>query len=90
MEEYYNNYQDPIASMKKLSEVDIPFSFSHKRLDGTTAIIRKATLRPQSREEFDSKSKYKINYKNHETDELRSCYIPLILSFNGTKIDVSK
>lgn len=90
MQEHYNNYEEPITAMRKLSEVSIPFTFSHKRLDGTTAIIRKARLRPQARTEFDSKAKYKLQYTNLETNEKRSCYIPLLLSFNGKLIDVSK
>lgn len=89
MQDNYNNYEDPITGMRKLSEASIPFGFGHKKEDGTTVIIRKATLRPQSREEFDSKSKYKLQYTNLETQEKRSCYIPLLLSFNGKLIDVS-
>ncbi|WP_271407271.1 hypothetical protein [Tenacibaculum soleae] len=90
MQEEYNNYEEPITSMRKLSEVGVPFAFSHKKQDGTTVIVRKATLRPQSRNEFDTKSKYKLQYTNLETKEKRSCYIPLLLSFNDKLIDVSK
>lgn len=89
MQDIYNNFEEPVTSMRKLSAANIPFGFSHKKIDGTTAIIRKATLRPQSRDEFDSKAKYKLQYTNLETQEKRSCYIPLLLSFNSKLIDVS-
>ena len=90
MQQYYNNYEVPITQMRNLSESQIPFSFSHKKSDGTTAIIRRATLRPQSKEEFDSNSKYKLQYTNLENGEKRSCYIPCLLSFNGKLIDLSR
>ncbi|CAM1357663.1 hypothetical protein [Tenacibaculum halocynthiae] len=90
MQEHYNNYEAPITSMRKLSEVGIPFSFSHRKEDGTVSLIRKATLRPQSSSKIDRNAKYKLQYTNLETKELRSCYIPLMLSFNNKPIIIGK
>jgi hypothetical protein len=90
MQEVFKNHQEPITRMRKLSSINIPFTFSHKKLDGSSVIIRKAQLRKQTHSSKDSRSKYKLNYINLENDELRSCYIPLLTSFDGKLIDVSQ
>ncbi len=87
MNEVYNNYEEPIEAMKHLTALNIPFAFSHKKLDGTTVCIRKAILRPMAKSEFKN-SKYKLQYTNLETNEHRSCYIPLLLSFNHKLIQL--
>ena len=89
MQESYNNYQEPITQMRKLSELNIPFSFSHKKEDGTTSIIRSAKLRRQTSLKKDRNARFKLQYINLENNEKRSCYIPLLLSFNKKQIIVS-
>ena len=90
MQEYYTNYEEPITQMRNLSKLSIPFSFTHKKLDGNSVSIRVAALRPQSLTKQDKNAKYKLQYTNLETDELRSCFIPLLTSFNGKLIKVSQ
>lgn len=90
MEDCYNNYREPVSAMNKLSSLSVPFSFSHKKLDGTTVVIRKARLEVQPKETKDKYAKYKLWYTNLETNEYRSFYIPCLLSVNGKLIDVSK
>ena len=90
MQDIYNSYDRPIQEMKRYTELGIPFSFSHKRGDGTIVIVRNASLRPQATKAKDRNAKYKLQYTNLDTKEPRSCYIPLLISFNGKLIDVSK
>lgn len=70
--------------------MNIPFSFSYVKLNGDKCIVRKALLRPMSKSEKDRNAKYKLQYVNTENQEKRSCFIPLITSFNGTKIELNK
>lgn len=86
MQDVYNNYEQPITIMKRLSEMNIPFAFSHLKLDGSVSRIRKAELRPQSMSSKDKFSRYKLQYTNIETGEKRSCYIPLLLTLNNKQI----
>lgn len=90
MQDYYNDYKEPITMMRNLSKLCIPFSFTHKKLDGNSVSIRQAELLPQSLSKRDKNSKYKLQYKNLETNELRSCFIPLLTSFNGKLIKIGQ
>lgn len=89
MQDVYNNYEEPITLMRKLSEISVPFSFSHKRSDGTTCIVIKASLRPQSSTLKDRNAKYKLQYTNLNNGEQRSCFIPSLLSVNDKLIKIS-
>lgn len=80
--------EQAINVMRNSQRKSDPFSIKFKKLSGGTSIIRKAELRPMAKSSKLHNAKYKLQLKNQETDELKSCYIPLIMEVNGIKVTI--
>ncbi|QQV89945.1 hypothetical protein M1M27_gp01 [Cellulophaga phage Ingeline_1] len=82
----YTEYQTPITLMRNLTRLNQPFRLEFRKVDGSRRIIQKALLRKQSLSTTDKRSAYKLNYINSQSEQMGSCYIPLLISVNDQKI----
>jgi len=83
-----------IAEMRELSLRNEPFSFifatfdNHKKTSNGISVVNKAVLRKAATNEQVENSNYKLFYFDLELHEPRVCWQPLIMFFNGKKIDL--
>jgi len=89
-------HYEALKQMRKLSDDNIPFSFSFlkcnlstKQSDGFKE-IKKAKLRVGLSSEHGIKSRSLIGYIDLETNQDRWFYLPLLTSFNQYEIKCSK
>ena len=84
---------DALKQMRKLSDDNIPFSFSYlscnlsKQTTKGVKVVAKAKLRVGLTASCGIKSKSLIGYIDLETNENRWFYLPLLLTFNKITID---
>lgn len=87
---------EALKQMRKLSDDNIPFSFSFLSCNLTTQQsdgfkeVSKAKLRVGLSSELGIKSRSLIGYFDLETNENRWFYLPLLTSFNQYTIKCSK
>lgn len=83
-----------IAEMRDLSLRKEPFSIifatfdRQKRVSNGISVVNKAMLRKAATNEQVENAQYKLFYYDMELHEPRVCWQPLILFFNGKKIDL--
>ena len=80
--------EEAITLMRNCSKLQLPFSIKFAKLDGGKAFIQNAALRPMASTTADRNGKYKLQLVNRDTEQFRSCYIPLIMEVNGIKIKI--
>ena len=80
--------------MRRLSAAGISFSFSfmsynsHSRTSDGVVEVRKARLRSRTKREHHRYAEIVEGYLNKDTGEPRNFYHPLLLTFNGAKIEL--
>lgn len=85
---------EAIKKMRELSENNIPFSFSFMSFSEDKGVskgiveVRKARLNKQSRINQNRNADIMLNFFNLETMRNGRCYQPLIMEFNGEKLDL--
>ena len=81
-----------IAEMRRISKVNGEFSFSFmtystdKRKSNGPRFISRARLSKQSREDQREMSDNMLNYVDLDTGRYRTCYQPLLMTFNGNTL----
>ena len=80
--------EQAITVMKNSTKLAQPFKIKFRKLSGGNTIITRAALRPMAGTAADKMGKYKLQLVNQENDQLRSCYIPLIMEVNGIKVKI--
>ena len=65
------------------------FSIRFRKVEGGDTYIRRAGLRKMANTNKDKNGAYKLQFGNLETNEFKSCWIPLIKEVNNIQIDIS-
>lgn len=86
---------EAIAKMREISKrgghfsfVFMSFSEARNKSDGVVE-VQHARLRKQSTEEQDKNADIKLNYFDLDTSDFGSCYQPLLMEFNGQKLELN-
>jgi len=86
--------RDAIAQMRKLTEVNVPFSFSYitysQQLQSSSGLkhVSSALLRTGYRNNQSDKSNILIAYIDYgRNEDNRQFYLPLLMTFNNIKIE---
>jgi hypothetical protein len=85
---------EAIKQMRELSKALTPFSFSFmscnltKQASEGIVEVRHARLRARTMEEHHQYAEHIEEYVNLDTGEPRRFYQPLLMSFNGQKIEM--
>ncbi len=85
---------DAIADMRKRSKNKQFFSFSfmsyNSSLNNSEGIVtvRTARLRKRPVKADNKNNEYQLSYFDYDQMEPRQCWIPLIMSYNGQKVDL--
>lgn len=79
--------EEAVTLMKNSSKLHKPFQIKFRKLSGGNTIINECSLRPMAATSKDKNGKYKLQLTNEATGDHRSCYIPLIMEVNGTKVE---
>jgi hypothetical protein len=85
---------DAINQMRELSKKKIPFSFSFMSCNATLQTsdgiveVRHARLRARAQEAHHANAESVEEYLNIDTGEPRRFYQPLLMSFNGQKVEL--
>lgn len=82
----YRDYEAPISTMRELTKRGEPFQIEFIKLSGERRIIKSALLRKQSKGKYDRNSAHKLQFIDTQSDQLGSCFIPLITALNDKKI----
>ena len=84
-----------IAEMRRLTLAKQTFSFAHSTLDrsrmaGSKGLcyVKNASLRRAARQESIVDAQFKLFYYDHDIDEPRNCWQPLIMFFNEKKVEL--
>lgn len=83
-----------IAEMRDLSLRNEPFTLifatfdNHKKTSNGVSVVSKAVLRKAATNEQVENSNYKLFYYDLELHQPRVCWQPLIMFFNGKKIEL--
>ena len=89
------NLYDAIAAMRKDTENNVPFSVmfmscdTGKKISNGVTVIDKAKLRPQDTKEKNIMADYMLNLVNLATNDYRRCYQPLLMMYNGKKVELA-
>lgn len=85
---------EAIKRMRELTQKGIPFSFSfmsfseEKGKSHGVVEVRKARLNKQSTIEQSKNADIMLNYMDLETGRNGRCYQPLLMEFNGQKMEL--
>lgn len=83
---------EAITEMRRISRANGEFSFSFmtyshdKRKSNGVRYISRARLNKQSREGERELSDHMLNYVDLDTGRYRTCYQPLLMTFNGNTL----
>lgn len=86
---------DAIHEMRKISKNKGHFSFSFmsysesKQTSDGIKEFSKARLTASDKEEFNVNHDIMLNFIDLETGQQRRCYQPLIMTFNGQKVELT-
>lgn len=81
---------EAINDMRKGKEFSFSFvSFDRERQESQGIVhVRKAILRPQSKQDAVVDAEHKLNYFDLELGVPRNCWQPLITEYNGQKLTI--
>lgn len=86
---------EAIKQMKQLSAENKSFQFAFMsyseergKSNGITEVLH-ARLRKQSTVDQDKNAELKLNYFDLDTSDFGSCYQPLLMEFNGVKLELN-
>ncbi len=88
------NLFEAIKQMRELSKAHTPFCFSFMSCNTTARTsegiveVRRARLRPRATEAHHRHAGMVEEYVNLDTGEPRHFYQPLLMSFNGQKLEL--
>lgn len=83
-----------LAEMRRLSAQKIPFSFSFVSYNSTKGVsngvvaVARARLGKRERKEYHRHADIVESYINLDTGEQKRFYQPLLLTFNGTDVEL--
>lgn len=83
---------EAIKEMRKLSNEGKSFSFSHgtynreKQISEGIREVPNAILRPAAKNDDVANADFKLFYIDNDIKENRTCWQPLIMSFNGNSV----
>lgn len=83
---------EAIKQMRLLTERNVPFSIGYISCNTTNStskgykVVNKVLLRNGYSKQYSKKHNSLIAYLNTDTDKNRNFYLPLLMMFNGKKI----
>lgn len=81
-----------IEEMRRLSNLEQPFSFAFASYDSTRKksngmiIVRKALLAPRETIVTNQYAEHMLSYRDLDEEKVRRCWQPCLMYFNGKKI----